>query len=67
MSQEFYSTIPHKLGKSKEEISKKIINSVEAFEDKLNLLQNMKDIIEVKKGKKAKKWGKKGKKREIRK
>jgi len=47
MSQEFYSTIPHKLGKSEEEVKKKIINSIEAFEEKLNLLQLMKDIIQV--------------------
>jgi hypothetical protein len=47
LSQDFYSLIPHRLGTTKEEVHKAIINNLQFLEEKQDLLQLMKDIIEV--------------------
>lgn len=47
LSQDFYSLIPHRLGTSKEEVQKAIINNLQLLEQKQDLLQLMKDIIDV--------------------
>ena len=43
----FYSLIPHRLGKNKEEVAKNVSNNLKLLEEKQTLLQLMKDIITV--------------------
>ncbi len=47
LSQEFYSLIPHQLGKDKAQVRKAIIDNMDLFVEKQNLLQLMQDIIHV--------------------
>ncbi len=47
LSQDFYSMIPHRLGTTKEEVHKAVISNLQFLEEKQDLLQLMKDIIEV--------------------
>lgn len=47
LSQDFYSMIPHRLGTTKEEVHKAVISNLQFLEEKQDLLQLMKDIIET--------------------
>lgn len=45
LNSEFYSLIPHKLGKRKEEVQRNVINNASALEEKQSLLQLMRDLV----------------------
>jgi poly [ADP-ribose] polymerase len=47
LSGEFYSTIPHRIGRTREAIEASVIDSMEAFEQKQETLQLMKDMLLV--------------------
>jgi poly [ADP-ribose] polymerase 2/3/4 len=47
LSGEFYSTIPHRIGRTREAIAASVIDSMEAFEHKQETLQLMKDMLLV--------------------
>ena len=47
LSGEFYSTIPHRIGRTRESIKAAVIDSMEAFEQKQETLQLMKDMLLV--------------------
>jgi len=47
LSSEFYTVIPHKLGRSKKDVFDSIINTTDRLEQKRELLQLMKDILRV--------------------
>lgn len=44
---QFYTLIPHRLGRSKAEMAAAIIDTVEKLEEKQELLQLMKDVLKV--------------------
>ncbi len=46
-SGEFYSLIPHFIGRNREDNTKAVIASPEMFQEKQELLQLMKDILKV--------------------
>jgi poly [ADP-ribose] polymerase len=47
LSGDFYSTIPHRIGRTREAIESSVIASMEAFEQKQETLQLMKDMLLV--------------------
>lgn len=47
LSSEFYTAIPHRVGRTREAISAAIIDSMEEFEQKQETLQLMKDMLKV--------------------
>ncbi|KAH3762714.1 RNA ligase 2 [Pelomyxa schiedti] len=47
LSSEFYSLIPHILGNKREDIARAVLNNQHIIDEKLELLQLMKDIIKV--------------------
>ncbi len=47
LSGEFYTCIPHRIGRTREAIQSSIINSLEQFEQKQETLQLMKDMLQV--------------------
>lgn len=47
LSGEFYTIIPHRIGKSKQDTKASVISTLKQFEEKLELLQLMKDMIQV--------------------
>lgn len=47
LSGEFYSAIPHRIGRTREAIQSAIIDSMEDFESKQETLQLMKDMLQV--------------------
>lgn len=47
LSGDFYTTIPHRIGRSRSAIESAVIDSMEAFEQKQETLQLMKDMIQV--------------------
>lgn len=47
LSGDFYTCIPHRIGRSRSAIEGAVINSLEAFEQKQETLQLMKDMIQV--------------------
>lgn len=44
---EFYTAIPHRLGRTRQAITAAVINSLEAFDQKQQTLQLMKDMLQV--------------------
>jgi hypothetical protein len=46
-SLQFYTLIPHRLGRSKAEMAAAIIDTIEKLEEKQELLQLMKDVLKV--------------------
>ncbi len=47
LSGEFYTLIPHRLGRTRDDIAAAVLNSVEHFSQKQETLQLMKDMLEV--------------------
>jgi poly [ADP-ribose] polymerase len=47
LSGEFYSAIPHKIGRTRDAIQAAVINTLEAFQQKEETLQLMKDMLQV--------------------
>jgi len=47
LSSKFYSTIPHKLGRSQAAVQQSIINTHEHFDEKQETIQLMKDMLKV--------------------
>jgi poly [ADP-ribose] polymerase len=47
LSGEFYTCIPHRIGRTRSAVEGSVINSLEAFEQKQETLQLMKDMIQV--------------------
>ena len=47
LSNSFYTTIPHNIGRSKQKISSSVIDSMDIFIEKQELLQLMRDILNV--------------------
>ncbi len=47
LSNSFYSVIPHRIGKSQEELSSAVIDSLDVLQEKQELVQLMKDIAKV--------------------
>ncbi|RUL87515.1 WGR domain-containing protein [Tautonia sociabilis] len=47
LSGDFYSAIPHRIGRSRSAVEAAVINSLEAFEQKQQTLQLMKDMLQV--------------------
>jgi poly [ADP-ribose] polymerase len=47
LSGEFYSAIPHRIGRTREAINEAVINSLEAFNQKQETLQLMRDMLSV--------------------
>jgi poly [ADP-ribose] polymerase len=47
LSGEFYTCIPHRIGRTRSAIDAAVINSLESFEQKQETLQLMKDMIQV--------------------
>ena len=47
LSGKFYTIIPHRIGRSKIEVEKSVIDTFGAFEAKQELLQLMKDLLDV--------------------
>jgi poly [ADP-ribose] polymerase len=47
LSGDFYTTIPHRIGRTREAIAQAVINSMEAFAQKQETLQLMKDMLQV--------------------
>jgi poly [ADP-ribose] polymerase 2/3/4 len=47
LSGDFYSAIPHKIGRSRTAVSAAVIDNLTAFEEKQNTLQLMKDMLQV--------------------
>lgn len=47
LSGEFYTSIPHRIGRSRADIAASVINSLEQFEQKQETLQLMKDMLQV--------------------
>jgi poly [ADP-ribose] polymerase len=44
---EFYTAVPHRIGRTRQAIAAAVINTLEAFEQKQNTLQLMKDMLQV--------------------
>ena len=44
---QFYTLIPHRLGRSKAEMAAAVIDTIEKLEEKQELLQLMKDVLKV--------------------
>src|SRR5438445_41377 len=44
---EFYTAIPHRIGRSRAAVTAAVINTLEAFEQKQSTLQLMKDMLQV--------------------
>jgi poly [ADP-ribose] polymerase len=47
LSGEFYTAIPHRIGRSRAAVAGAVINTLEAFEQKQTTLQLMKDMLQV--------------------
>jgi poly [ADP-ribose] polymerase len=47
LSGEFYTAIPHRIGRSRAAVEAAVINTLEAFEQKQQTLQLMKDMLQV--------------------
>ncbi len=47
LSGEFYTAIPHRIGRSRAAVATAVIDSLEAFQQKQELLQLMKDMLQV--------------------
>ena len=47
LSGEFYTAIPHRIGRSRTAVAGAVINTLEAFEQKQQTLQLMKDMLQV--------------------
>ena len=47
LSGEFYTAIPHRIGRSRAAVASAVINTLEAFEQKQQTLQLMKDMLQV--------------------
>lgn len=47
LSGEFYTAIPHRLGRSRAAVASSVIDTLEAFEQKQQTLQLMKDMLQV--------------------
>jgi poly [ADP-ribose] polymerase 2/3/4 len=47
LSGEFYTAIPHRIGRSRAAVAVAVINTLEAFEQKQQTLQLMKDMLQV--------------------
>lgn len=47
LTNEFYTLIPHVVGRSREGLASKVISSMQAFEEKQELLQLMRDMLRV--------------------
>jgi poly [ADP-ribose] polymerase len=47
LSGEFYTVIPHRIGRSRTAVAGAVINTLEGFEQKQNTLQLMKDMLQV--------------------
>jgi poly [ADP-ribose] polymerase len=47
LSGEFYTTIPHRIGRSRAAVATAVIDSLESFEQKQETLQLMKDMLQV--------------------
>jgi poly [ADP-ribose] polymerase len=47
LSGEFYTAIPHRIGRSRAAVAGAVINTLEAFEQKQQTLQLMKDMLQV--------------------
>ena len=47
LSGEFFSTIPHRIGRSRATVDTAVIDSLEQFQQKQEILQLMKDMLEV--------------------
>lgn len=47
LSGEFYTAIPHRIGRSRTAVEAAVINTLEAFEQKQTTLQLMKDMLQV--------------------
>jgi poly [ADP-ribose] polymerase len=47
LSGQFYTAIPHRIGRSRDAIAAAVINSLPAFEQKQSTLQLMKDMLQV--------------------
>jgi len=50
LSSEFYSTIPHHIGRSAEERKAAIVTTLEQYKAKMDLIQLMKDMLNVRQG-----------------
>ena len=47
LSSEFYTVVPHRIGRSRAAVAEAVINSMEDFQTKQDTLQLMKDMLEV--------------------
>lgn len=47
LSSDFYTVIPHPIGRSKLAVMESVLKTTEAFEQKRELLQLMKDMVQV--------------------
>jgi poly [ADP-ribose] polymerase 2/3/4 len=47
LSGEFYTAIPHRIGRSRADVASAVINTLEGFEQKQQTLQLMKDMLQV--------------------
>lgn len=47
LTNQFYTLIPHFVGRSREGLAKAVIASMQAFEEKQELLQLMRDMLRV--------------------
>jgi poly [ADP-ribose] polymerase len=47
LSSEFYTVIPHRIGRTRAAVAEAVINSLEAFQQKQDTLQLMKDMLQV--------------------
>ena len=47
LSGEFYTVIPHRIGRTRDAVAAAVINTVEAFAEKQETLQLMKDMLQV--------------------
>jgi poly [ADP-ribose] polymerase len=47
LSGDFYTAIPHRIGRSRSAVATAVINTLEAFEQKQSTLQLMKDMLQV--------------------
>jgi poly [ADP-ribose] polymerase len=47
LSGEFYTAIPHRIGRSRSAVNNAVINNLTAIEQKQNILQLMKDMLQV--------------------
>lgn len=47
LSSDFYTVIPHPIGRSKADVMASVLKTPEAFEQKRELLQIMKDMVQI--------------------